>query len=186
MRKPNAKERILETAGELFFQRGYSAVGINEIIEKAGTAKASFYQHYPSKESLCEAWLKAIHQRSLERQESLLARDTTPDQKLGAYFDMLGQFLTESDFRGCPYSNTSAVLDVNCPKIVDLIRVHKEATRCFLRKITALAFDFTERAEIIGDCIFLLYSGATTEAQNLRDIWPVTVAKTIALELMKK
>ncbi len=64
MKKPNARDRILETAGELFFQRGYSGVGINEIIEKAGTAKASFYQHFPSKESLCEAWLQEMHDRS--------------------------------------------------------------------------------------------------------------------------
>ncbi len=77
MRKANAKERILETAGKLFFQHGYSEVGINEIIAKAETAKASFYQHYPSKEALCEAWLSNVHDRSEMSRAEMLESDKT-------------------------------------------------------------------------------------------------------------
>src|SRR5690606_4330083 len=89
MKKPNAKQRILETAGELFFQRGYSGVGINEIIEKAGTAKASFYQHYPSKESLCEAWLRSVHEQSEAQRAAILAEPKPPEEKLSAWFEEL-------------------------------------------------------------------------------------------------
>jgi len=39
-----------------------------------------------------------------------------------------------------------------------------------------------ERGRFVGDTLFVLYSGATTEAQNLRSDWPVRVAKNAAVE----
>lgn len=47
----STKEKIKVTALQLFLERGYS-VGINEIIEKAGSSKGSFYHHFKSKEQL--------------------------------------------------------------------------------------------------------------------------------------
>lgn len=184
MKKPNARDRILETAGELFFQRGYSGVGINEIIEKAGTAKASFYQHFPSKESLCEAWLHEIHERSNAHHEGLLSSGLSPREMAAQCFTRLADFLRAGDFRGCPYSNTGAVSDENCCGIVRLIRLHKESTRDFFRQIAGRAVADPARAEAIGDRLFVLYSGATAEAQNLKSLWPVEVAREAAIELL--
>jgi AcrR family transcriptional regulator len=185
MKKPNAKERILETAGELFFQRGYSEVGINEIIEKAGTAKASFYQHYPSNEFLCEAWLQAMHDRSETFRAELLKSEGTPAEKLACYFDQLESYMENSQFRGCPYSNTSAVSDEQCCGIIEQIRVHKETIRAFFRALTSLHFPEPDQAAEMGDRIFVLYSGATGEAQNLKAMWPVHSARNAALEIFK-
>lgn len=185
MRKPNARERILETAGELFFQRGYSEVGINEIIEKAGTAKASFYQHYPSKASLCEAWLQAMHDQSEVFRAEILRSDASPAEKLTRYFDHLENYLRESQFRGCPYSNTGAVSDEQCCGIIRHIRMHKESIRTFFRTLAALHFSDPKRAEQIGDRIFVLYSGANGEAQNLKTMWPVHTARAAVLEMFQ-
>ena len=184
MRKPNAKDRILETAGALFFQRGYSGVGINEIIEKAGTAKASFYQYYPSKESLCEAWLRALHDQSENYRRVLLEEPGPSREKVARYFDRLGKFLVESDFRGCPYSNTGALSEANCPGIAEQIREHKEATRNFFRILASRSIDEHAKADETGDRIFVLYSGATAESQNLKELWPVTVARSAAVDLL--
>lgn len=185
MRKPNARERILETAGRLFHQKGYSEVGINEIISQAETAKASFYQHYPSKEALCEAWLSSIHEKSLANQAEILAMDAGPAEKVEVYFGHLERFMTESDFRGCPYSNTGAVSDEGCTGIVEQIRSHKDSIRNFFRRISEERFPGAEEAARIGDRIFLLYSGAATESQNLKEIWPVEVARAGAIALLK-
>ncbi len=183
MRKPNAKERILETAGSLFHSRGYSEVGINEIIEKADTAKASFYQHFPSKEALCEAWLETVHQRSADHNQEILEAPGTPLSKVETCFSELENFLVDRDFRGCPYSNTKAVTDQGCEGIADRIRSHKEANRSFFLKICEMEFGIGKRASEISDRLFLLYSGATTESQNLQDTWPVKVARKAAHEL---
>jgi len=47
-----ARERILGTAYELFSRRGVRAVGIDEVIERAGVAKATLYRHFHSKDEL--------------------------------------------------------------------------------------------------------------------------------------
>ncbi len=186
MKKPNAKERILETAAGLFFQRGYSGVGINEIIEKAGTAKASFYQHYPSKESLCEAWLKSVHEKSEAFAETLLGGPGSASEKAAAYFEHLERLLVESGYRGCPYSNTGALSVEKSPGICRQIRLHKESTRRRFRQIAALAIADPAEAELVGDTLFVLQSGAMGEAQNLRETWPVEVARRAAVALLER
>jgi len=177
MRKPNARERILTTAAQLFHQRGYSEVGINEIIEKAETAKASFYSHFPSKEALCEAWLETAHERSENHQREILDAEGTPLSKIEQYLDELVEFLVKSEFRGCPYSNTKAVTDKGCEGIIEQIRSHKEANRSFFLGICQQQFGDTEEAQHAADQVFLLYSGAATESQNFQEIWPVEIAR---------
>lgn len=185
MRKPNAKERILETAASLFHQRGYSEVGINEIIEKAETAKASFYQHFPSKESLCEAWLESIHERSEKSKTELLASESTPAEKVAHYFAQMESFMTASNFRGCPYSNTGAVSDPSCCGILEQILIHKESIRDFFRQVCKQQFGDSQEAAETGDRMFLLYSGAATESQNLKELWPIRVAAKAAGDLLQ-
>lgn len=185
MRKPNAKDRILETAGQLFHQRGYSEVGINEIIEKAETAKASFYQYYPSKEALCEAWLRELHDRSEDRRAELLSGAKNASEVIGAYFEQLRNYMIQSEFRGCPYSNTCAVSDDSCTGILELIHDHKESIRQFFRDVAALKYRSPEDISAAGDRLFVIYSGATTESQNMKDIWPIEAGRALAVEMMK-
>ena len=59
----DARQRILDTAYELFSARGIRAVGTNEIIERAGVAKATLYSHFPSKNDLVLAFLEQREQR---------------------------------------------------------------------------------------------------------------------------
>ncbi len=185
MRKPNARERILETAGKLFQERGYSEVGINEIISTADTAKASFYQHFSSKEMLCEAWLEAVHDNSDESRKNLIDCSLSPEKKIDQHFEDLETFLIKSKFRGCPYSNTGAVVSCETSGISEQIRLHKESIRKFFRSICNQQFSNKDQAEQTADHLFILYSGATTEAQNMREIWPVQSARKAASLLMK-
>lgn len=54
---PSARDRILQTAGRLFYHEGYRAVGIDRVIAEANVAKATFYKHFPSKDALISAWI---------------------------------------------------------------------------------------------------------------------------------
>jgi AcrR family transcriptional regulator len=51
------RDRVLKTAGRLFNQHGFRAIGIDRIIAEADVAKQSFYNHFPSKDDLIVAWL---------------------------------------------------------------------------------------------------------------------------------
>ena len=50
----------MSVAADLFYKQGYRATGINEVIEKSGVAKATFYNHFPSKDDLGLAYLQQL------------------------------------------------------------------------------------------------------------------------------
>ena len=51
------RENILTCALELFYQRGYDAVGIQEICQAAGITKPTLYHYFGSKYGLLEVLL---------------------------------------------------------------------------------------------------------------------------------
>jgi AcrR family transcriptional regulator len=55
--EPSARERILKTAGELFYKEGIRAVGIDTVIAESGVSKASLYRTFDSKEELIAAFV---------------------------------------------------------------------------------------------------------------------------------
>lgn len=181
-KKGNARERILETAGRLFFENGYCGVGVNQIIEEAGTAKATFYQHFPSKEDLCVTWLDLMHEKSERARTAILQSSEHPVKKIDQYFISLERFLEEGQFRGCPFTNTTSIAEACCESIRSKIEEHKISLRGFFYDLARQFTATDSRAEEIGDEFFLLYSGATVEAQNLHAIWPVRAARRAARE----
>lgn len=60
---PSSRRRILEVAAQLFRRRGFAGTGMREIAARAGLAKSSLYNHFPSK----QAMLFAIVQQTVER-----------------------------------------------------------------------------------------------------------------------
>jgi AcrR family transcriptional regulator len=182
MRKQNAKQRILDTASALFSERGFLAVGINEIIEKSESAKASFYQHYKSKDLLCAAWLSNMHERSEKSHEAILQSKDSADKKLRDYFDYLKKWLIKNNFRGCPFTNTDAVLTSDNVEIRAEIEKHKIFIRDFFVDL-AREYAIGTQGKNLGNTWFILYSGATTEAQNLRATWPVDNALEAVIAL---
>jgi len=63
--RENSREKILETAMTLFSERGYDAVGVSEIAEKAGITKPTLYYFFGSKEGVFREIL-ALYERELQ------------------------------------------------------------------------------------------------------------------------
>ena len=61
--RSGARQRILDNAYELFSRRGIRAVGVEEVISRAGVAKATLYRHFPSKDDLVLAFLEERERR---------------------------------------------------------------------------------------------------------------------------
>ena len=59
----DGRDRILETAYELFSRHGTRAVGVDRIVAEAGTAKMTLYRNFASKDDLIVAFLDAREQR---------------------------------------------------------------------------------------------------------------------------
>ena len=103
-----ARERILKTAYDLFAQRGIRDVGVDEIIERAGVAKATLYRHFPSKDALVLAFLERREQLWTRGFVEAGARDRgkTPEEQLLAIFDVFDDwFRNEPEFEACSFIN---------------------------------------------------------------------------------
>lgn len=102
-----ARERLLAAAYELFSQRGIRDVGIDEIIERAGVAKATLYKHFSSKNDLTLAFLQQREQQwTVEWIEAeATKRGSTPEGRLLAIFDVFGEWFHRDDFEGCAFIN---------------------------------------------------------------------------------
>ena len=105
--KPDARERILEAAYELFSRRAIRDVGIDEVIERAGVAKATLYRHFPSKDDLVVAFLERREERwTLAWVEAeARRRGTTPEEQLLAIFDLFDEWFHRDDFEACSFIN---------------------------------------------------------------------------------
>lgn len=104
----SARERILNTAYELFSRRGVHDVGVDELVQRAGVAKATLYKHFPSKDELVLAFLERREQLWtygwVEREAQ--RRGTTPEAQLLAIFDLFDEWFHGNDFEGCSFVNT--------------------------------------------------------------------------------
>jgi AcrR family transcriptional regulator len=103
----DSRSRILAVAYDLFSRRGVRDVGVNELIERSGVAKATFYRHFPSKDSLVLAFLAQRDQ--LWTVEAIVSqarlRGTTPTEQLLAIFDVFGDWFVRDDFEACSFIN---------------------------------------------------------------------------------
>lgn len=96
----SARERILDAAYELFSHRGIRAVGVNEVIERAGVATATLYRHFHSKDELVLAFLDLREQRWTKDliEAGAMRRGSNPEERLLAIFDVLDEWFHSDDF----------------------------------------------------------------------------------------
>jgi AcrR family transcriptional regulator len=101
------RQRVLDTAYELFSHRGIHDVGIDELIDRAGVAKATLYRHFPSKDALVLAFLEQREQLwTLGWVEAeARQRGSTPEEQLLAIFDLFDEWFHRDDFEGCSFIN---------------------------------------------------------------------------------
>lgn len=105
------KDKILNTAIELFRSKGYSAASMQDIAEACGMAKASIYKFFATKEDLFTAAFVACHQILLDQAAALdrggANLSLTPKEKLRRKIEFQLQYTVENhlfmiDFRELP------------------------------------------------------------------------------------
>jgi AcrR family transcriptional regulator len=105
--KPDARERILDSAYELFSRRAVRDVGVDELIERAGVAKATLYRQFPSKDDLVIAFLERREERWTRAwvEAEARRRGTTPEEQLLAIFELFDEWFQRDDFEACSFVN---------------------------------------------------------------------------------
>lgn len=105
--RPSARQRILDSAYDLFATRGIRDVGVDEVIERAGVAKATLYRYFRSKDELALAFLDVREQRWTHGwvEHEARRRGGTPEEQLVAIFDAFDEWFQRDDFEACSFIN---------------------------------------------------------------------------------
>lgn len=168
------RERIIATATTLFYEQGYNATGINQIIEEAKVAKGSFYYNFKSKEEVCIAYLNARHEYwSKELRAFVLANGS---DKVLAAFDFLHFMNKKENFRGCSFLNILSEIPSDNTKVLAVLQRHKADLRTY--------FSTLMKGSPLSDHVYLLFESAIIESQLYRKQWPVEKAKEYVQHLL--
>ena len=133
MRPTPARDALLEAACVLFYRNGIHATSIETILERAGVARQSLYQHFSSKDGLVAAFLELRDERWCGWMNTFVAQASVdPYQRVLAIYDFLADWFSQPDFNGCAFINTAAEYsDTNHP-------FHILAARHKARVLTAI------------------------------------------------
>ena len=172
------RERILETAADLFFHQGFRATGINEVIAKSGVAKATFYNHFPTKDDLCLAYLRDRNTSEFEAISAFVHDHDSPRDRFLAVMTSVQPWLEANNLRGCAFLNM--VAEVPDPR--NLLRTeglkHYESLRQLILGLVqdlinsdAQSYQGLE-AQVLADDYMLILGGAIAMTEIYHDIWP--------------
>ena len=92
--EPNARERLVRAALELFAEQGYDAATVNGIAERAGLTKTTFFRHFTDKREVLFG-AQEIHNRLVADAIAAAPADATPLQTVGAALDVLTATFTD-------------------------------------------------------------------------------------------
>src|ERR1700741_2046971 len=111
-----ARQRILNTATDLFYREGINATGVERLAAEASVSKRTLYQHFPSKTAVVEEYLRGMEQRVADAVIDS-GNDLTPRERMLAAFDGHTALGT---FRGCPFHNAAVESAGTMPGVQDL------------------------------------------------------------------
>lgn len=185
--KSDTRNTIINTASDLFYSKGYNLTGINEIIAKAGIAKATLYSHFKSKEDICLAYLDAKDTELLTKIRPFCEEKPKGDSQLIAVLEFLSLFFEQSDFNGCWCIRTVAEIPRENEKIKTKIKSNKLKMLDFIRdlvKSNKSQLSPTQQEQLAKQ-IYLLYEGAVTESHLQSEDWPIHTNIEILKSLLK-
>jgi AcrR family transcriptional regulator len=159
----SARDRILDTAGELFYRDGYHAVGIDTIVERSGVAKMTLYRHFPSKDHLIAAYLERANEEFRAWLETAMAAAADPERKLVAALRATAELATSPRCLGCTFQAAASEFpDPQHPGH----QVALEHKRWVLARLAGIARDARLRdPESLAAQLLLLMDGAWVAAR---------------------
>jgi len=136
--KPHIREHLLCVGLDLLHAKGYSASGVQQIVDAAGVPKGSFYNYFASKEAFCRDMIDLYFDHHLPELRALLRNPQVPPlERLHGYFaQRIASFQANGYARGCLLGN----LSLEMADQSDMLRAR-------------LAAHFRTWSELLAECI---------------------------------
>ncbi|MEV5433776.1 TetR/AcrR family transcriptional regulator [Streptomyces sp. NPDC052701] len=187
----DTRRSILDAAQRIMSRKGFSAVGINEVLSEAGVPKGSFYHYFGSKDAFGEAMMRAYFTDYLADMDRILTEPgLTSAQRLMNYWQSWRETQSIDECQGkCLAVKLGA-------EVSDL----SESMRLALKEGTTAIVDRLERTiaagledgslSVDGDprataqVLYDMWLGASVMAKIHRDISPLDTTMTVTRRLL--
>ncbi|NIY62404.1 TetR/AcrR family transcriptional regulator [Streptomyces malaysiensis] len=141
-RPSEARSRLLKTAIRVFYAEGIHAVGVDRIVAEAQVTRATFYRHFPSKESLVVAYLNEADRAIRGQADAAIAAGLPAADTIRTISASIAEGIRSPGFRGCAFLNAVAEYPDPDHPVHQAVLAHRQ---WFLDTITELLAKIREQ-----------------------------------------
>ncbi|WP_410595278.1 TetR/AcrR family transcriptional regulator [Amycolatopsis sp. lyj-23] len=180
VRRTDTRQRMLDTAADLFQTQGYHATGLTQLTTAGGAPKGSLYFHFPGgKEQLAAEAVRLSGERTGALLEAILDDAPDPATAIDRAVDALAGFLTGSDFqRGCPLATVALDAAGTSEPIREACMEGYASWHEALRGYFAAQGLSPERADELATIVLAAIEGGLLLARTRRDLAPLRAVAT--------
>jgi TetR/AcrR family transcriptional repressor of nem operon len=187
----DVRDNILAVGQRIMSGKGFSAVGLNEILTEAKVPKGSFYHYFNSKDAFGEALLSSYFEDYLAELDSVMAQPgLTMAQRLLNYFDM---WRANQSFLDCQGKCLAVKLAAEVADLSEAMRaVLNQGTSGIIARMAdaiergvaegSLAIDDTPRQ--IAESLYQLWLGASVMVKIVRGTAPFDSAMAVTRQML--
>jgi TetR/AcrR family transcriptional repressor of nem operon len=189
----DVRDTILAVGQRIMSGKGFSAVGLNEILLEAKVPKGSFYHYFGSKDAFGEAMLAAYFDAYLAELDTTLAQpDLSMDARLSAYFDA---WRANQSFLDCQGKCLAVKLAAEVADLSESMRaVLNSGTAAIIGRLAAaieagvdegsLTIDDTPRQ--VAQSLYQLWLGASVMVKIVRGVEPFDSAMALTRRMLHR
>jgi AcrR family transcriptional regulator len=164
--EPSARQRLIETAIELFYQEGIRSIGIDTVVARSGVSKSSLYRTFASKEELIASFAEEQNRRFWLWWNEITARHAdAPRKQIEALFGGIAEQIANPRFRGCPFINIATEFPDRRHAGTAIACANKREM-CSRLRLLARALGARD-PQLLGDQLALVIDGAYGHAVTL-------------------
>jgi TetR/AcrR family transcriptional repressor of nem operon len=117
------REETLSKAMELFWEKGYKATSIEDLVDRMGIKRGSIYNTFGDKHSLFIAAVEYYAKEVTSRTIKILESPGSPLENIKLFFETIVNTPSDKKTRGCLISNTVVELAPHDEKVADTLRI---------------------------------------------------------------
>jgi TetR/AcrR family transcriptional repressor of nem operon len=177
----DTREHILNTGEQLCLKKGFTGMGLSELLKTAGVPKGSFYHYFPSKEAFGVSMLERYYAQYDNRLTTLFGCDCgdAPEVRVIRWFEnAVEQFRQQTHITGCLAVKLSAeVCDLS-----EAMRASMEAGSCKVQEHLARTIEQAKQSGAVSlhtesyalaQVLYSLWLGANLQAKTGRSVAPL-------------
>lgn len=177
-KQSNTKDKIVEAASGLFFEQGYQATTIDDVIDRSGVSRPTLYAHFAGKEELGITYLREHRQSELELLKEAVRKEKTSKGRFLSVMKLVEKTQMSSEFRGCRFFNMiSETANCENPMAQEARRYvdgFREVVRDVVLELQASDPKY-KKLDVVrtADTYYLIVCGAIMVSQEYHERWPI-------------